>query len=124
MDALFNKTVNLLAGMLDYRAKRHMVTVSNISNIDTANFKPSDITFKNELGKANKLALSTTEPGHIPPRQSSSGSANYEATMSEENVQIDKEMAKLAENHLMYNMTVELLARKFRGLNMVLKETK
>ena len=38
--------------------------------------------------------------------------------------EIDTEMANLAENNLMYNMTVEMLARKFRGLNTVLKETK
>jgi flagellar basal body rod protein FlgB len=33
-------------------------------------------------------------------------------------------MVNLAENHLMYNTAVELLARKFKSLNTVLKEVK
>jgi flagellar basal-body rod protein FlgB len=33
-------------------------------------------------------------------------------------------MEKLAENHLMYNLTVELMARKFKGLDSVLREAK
>ena len=45
MDILFNKTMNLLSGMLDYRSTRHKIIVSNIANIDTEGFKPSDICF-------------------------------------------------------------------------------
>jgi len=37
---------------------------------------------------------------------------------------MDHEMASLAENQLMYNLTIELLARKFRGLSNVLREAK
>ncbi len=37
---------------------------------------------------------------------------------------IDTEMMNVSENNLMYNLTVELLARKFSGLDTVLKETK
>ena len=43
MDALFNKTANLLSQMLEYRAKRHNVIVSNITNIDTPDFRPADM---------------------------------------------------------------------------------
>jgi flagellar basal-body rod protein FlgB len=39
-------------------------------------------------------------------------------------VVIDTEMVNLSENQLMYNMTVDMLSRKFRGINTVLKETK
>jgi flagellar basal-body rod protein FlgB len=123
MDALFDKTINLLSNRLDYRSKRHTVVVSNIANIDTPGYKPSDVTFKDEFDKAGQLTLKKTHAKHIPP-QDSNGSVNYEVTTSEENVKIDTEMANLAENNLMYNTTVEMLARKFRGLNTVLKETK
>jgi len=47
-----------------------------------------------------------------------------ELTVREDKGSLDKEMATLSENHLMYNATIEMLARKFRGLNTVLKETK
>ncbi|MCX5853729.1 MAG: flagellar basal body rod protein FlgB [Deltaproteobacteria bacterium] len=124
MDVLFNKTINVLSGMLDYRTKRHKVIVSNVTNMDTPDFKPSDVTFKNELGKTGKLTMTTTAPGHILPGKGSAGPVQYEIKTSEESGKIDTEMANLAENHLMYNTTVEMLARKFRGLNTVLKETR
>lgn len=123
MDALFDKTINLLSNRLDYRSKRHTVVASNIANIDTPGYKPSDVTFKDEFNKAGQLAIKTTHAKHIPP-QNTNDSVNYEVTTSEENVNVDTEMANLAENNLMYNTTVEMLARKLRGLNTVLKETK
>lgn len=122
MEALFDKMVTMLSNRLDYRNKRHNVVVSNIANIDTPGFKPSEVTFRDEFDKAGQLTMKTTHAKHIPP--TSTESVSYEVTASEENVKIDTEMSSLAENNLMYNATVEMLARKFRGLNTVLKETK
>lgn len=122
MDILFGKTMNLLSGMLDYRSSRHKVIVSNVANIDTEGFKPSEVSFKQELGKANTVRLTTTDPRHIGRMEN--GVGPLEVTTSDENVQIDTEMVNLSENQLMYNMTVEMLSRKFRGINTVLKEAK
>lgn len=122
MDILFNKTMNMLSGMLDYRSKRHKVIISNVANIDTEGFKPSDISFKQALGKANSIQMATTDPGHIG--RNGSGAAPVEIITSEEKVKIDKEMANLAENQLMYNMTVDMLSRKFKGIKTVLTEAK
>ena len=124
MDIIFNKTIDLLSGMLDYRSKRHKIIVSNIANIDTENFKPSDISFKNELGRTNSIQMKTTAPGHIGRKDNKNSPVSFEMKTSEEKVKIDTEMANLAENHLMYNTTIDMLARKFRGINTVLKETK
>ena len=122
MDILFNKTMNMLSGMLDYRSKRHKVIISNVANIDTEGFKPSDISFKQALGKANSIQVATTDPGHIGRKEG--GAAPVEVITSEENVKIDKEMANLAENQLMYNFTVDMLSRKFKGIKTVLTEAK
>jgi flagellar basal-body rod protein FlgB len=124
MDALFNKTMNMLAGMLSYRDKRHTVIVSNITNMDTSGFKPSDVSFKNEFGKSDALVMKTTSSKHIMSRNDAANSIDYEIKTSEETAKIDTEMANLAENNLMYNTTIEMLARKFKGLETVLKETK
>jgi flagellar basal-body rod protein FlgB len=110
--------------MLDYRSKRHKIVVSNIANIDTEDFKPSDISFKTEFGKTRSIQMTTTDPGHIGRMDSKNGPVSFEVKTSEEKVKIDTEMVNLAENHLMYNMTVDIMARKFRGINTVLKETK
>jgi flagellar basal-body rod protein FlgB len=124
MDILFNKTMNLLSGMLDYRSKRHKIIVSNIANIDTEGFKPSDISYQNASGKTSSIQMTTTDPGHIGRKDNNDSSVSFDIHTSEEKVKIDTEMANLAENHLMYNMTIDMLARKFRGINTVLKETR
>jgi flagellar basal-body rod protein FlgB len=124
MDILFNKTMKMLENMMDYRTKRHQIISSNITNIDTADFKPSDISFQEQVTKAGKLPMTTTDPKHIPHHFNDKQTLDYEITQSDEKVVIDKEMSNLAENHLMYNTTVEMLARKFRGLETVLKEAK
>jgi flagellar basal-body rod protein FlgB len=124
MELLFNKTMKMLENMLDYRTKRHKIIASNIANIDTDNYKKSDISFEEEFGKAGKLPMATTDPGHIPHRNTPSHTLDYEVSQSDEKVIVDKEMANLAENHLMYNVTVEMLSRKFKELDTVLKEAK
>jgi len=127
MPALFGKTINLLSGMLDYRAARHKMIVSNIANLDTPNFKPQELTFANSLaeatasGKAAALALTRTNNKHLP---GSGQQMNFQTQQAGDKVEIDHEMANLAENNLMYNLTVELLSRKFKGLNTTLTEIK
>lgn len=126
MQALFGKTIDLLSTMLDFRAERHKVIVSNIANIETPDYKPGEIGFQKSLAEAwsqkNDLGLIRTDSRHFAP--STGKAAQFPFTASGDKVEIDKEMANLAENNLMYNFTVELLLRKFRGINTVLKETK
>lgn len=126
MQGLFGKTINLLSGMLDYRAERHKVMVSNISNIDTPGYKPMELVFKRTLeetmAEKSGLELVRTNSRHFNAAQGKG--SNFQTMVSGEKVEIDKAMADLAENNLMHNLTVELLARKFTGLNTVLKETK
>ena len=80
MDILFNKTIDQLSGMLDYRSKRHKIIVSNVANIDTEDFKPSDISFKNEFGKTHSIQMTTTDPGHIGRKGSKSNPVSFEIT--------------------------------------------
>jgi flagellar basal-body rod protein FlgB len=122
MDILFNKTMNLLSGMLDFRSARHKAILSNVANIDTDGYRPSDISFRQILAKTNSIQMAATNPGHLGGTKN--GDLPVDVTTSEERVSIDKEMANLAENQLMYNMTVDMLSRKFRGINTVLKEIK
>ena len=123
MEALFGKTIDLLTGVLDLRSKKHKVLASNIANIDTPNYEPKDLDFERALegAMASGIAMAKTNPRHMPAPGPGGG---YEVVRTGDKVSIDQEMVSLAENHLMYNATVEMLARKFRGLNTVLKEAK
>jgi flagellar basal-body rod protein FlgB len=125
MNALFGKTIDMLASALDFRAARHKVITANVANLDTPGYRPSDITFQNALQQAGVGAdapsIMRTDPRHLPAE---GGAAQFEVHETGERVSLDGEMVNLAENQLMYNLNIELLARKFRGLNTVLKETR
>lgn len=127
MEALFGKTIDMLSKMLDYRSKRHQLLTSNVANLDTPDYRPSDLEFNKNLQQAVRssgtLPLTTDHPGHMDGRTGGKD-ASYTVRQEEGRAGLDKEMARLAENQLQYNMTVEMLARKFRGIGNVVKETK
>jgi flagellar basal-body rod protein FlgB len=124
MDILFNKTIEMLSAILDFRSERNKVIASNIANIDTPGYKPKELVFKKQLedfiDNGTEVTMTKTDKRHL----SKQSSHTFEVINSEEAVKIDNEMEKLAENHLMYNLTVELMARKFKGLDSVLREAK
>ena len=124
MDILFNKTIEMLSVILDFRSERNKVIASNIANIDTPGYKPKELVFKKQLDdfidNGTEVTMTKTDKRHL----SEQSSHTFEVIKSEEAVKIDNEMEKLAENNLMYNLTVELMARKFKGLDGVLREAK
>lgn len=126
MQALFGKTIDLLSGMLDYRAARHKVIVSNIANLDTPGVKPQDVTFAASLAEAASscpaAALTMTNKKHLT--SGAGREVNFPIHQTGDKVEIDREMTNLAENNLMYNLTVELISRKFKGIDTALKELK
>ncbi|MBU8849550.1 MAG: flagellar basal body rod protein FlgB [Desulfobacterales bacterium] len=127
MDALFGKTIEMLSTVLDFRSARHKVITSNIANIDTPDYRPKDIVFKEALEaitSKNGVTMTKSRGGHMPEQSIPTDRAGFEVINSGEKVNLDSEMAKLAENNLMHNLAVELLARKFRGLNTFLREVK
>jgi len=124
MDKLFGKTVDMLSTMMEYQSKRHKLIAANIANIDTPGYKPKDLAFKTELDgmmcSEKNVAMNKTNPGHLFSKDCN----EYDVVNTGNAVNIDKEMTRLAENNLMYNLSVELLARKFKSLTTVLREVK
>lgn len=124
MDILFDKTIEMLSVILDFRSERNKVIASNIANIDTPGYKPKELVFKKQLedfiDNGAEVTMTKTDKRHL----SEQSSHIFEVINSEEAVKIDNEMEKLAENNLVYNLTVELMARKFKGLDSVLREAK
>lgn len=126
METLFGKTFNLLGTMMDYRSERNKIITSNIANLDTPGYKPSDYVFKEDLKNAMdiRLHLKRTDEKHFPNAKDEISKNDFKKVTSEDKVDLDTEMTNLAENHLMYNLTTELLARKFKGIRNVLTEAK
>lgn len=129
-DGLFGGTINLLGRALDLRSIRHNLISSNIANQETPGYKAVDIDFKAALSKAegDVLPLIKTGKGHI--EGASHGATNQveaQRTGTDEgydknSVNIEMEMAKMAENTMMYNAAADMLARKFKGLEYAVRE--
>lgn len=120
MNAIFDKTINKLTDIISYRNKKHDVLLSNVTNMDTDGYRATDVEFNAEM-KAASARLARTDSRHL---ESGKGGELFTVVQSEDKVNLDKSMTNLAENHLMHNTAVEMLARKFKTLQTVLKESR
>jgi flagellar basal-body rod protein FlgB len=112
--------------MADVRAQKHRLVLSNVANIDTPGFKPSQLTFPQALKHAThrSVDLAQTDPLHLPGKQGRRGDVRYDVKTSDQKVSLDAEMANLSENHLMFNTTMEILSRKFKLLQATISQAK
>jgi flagellar basal-body rod protein FlgB len=123
MKALFGKTIDILSDLVGARSQRHEVLASNVTNIDTPGYEPKDVDFQNLLGsmQGKGIRMARTNGKHFP---ASTPGGNLEIVTTGDRVDMDREMVSIAENHLMHNSAVEMLSRKFRGLQNALRETR
>ena len=114
--ALMKKSLNMMSA-------RQSLISSNISNVDTPGFKASDINFQEQLrealGSKGSLNLSSTNKNHFGHNSSNLGDIMPDpfeedavAKSNGNSVDIDNEMAKMAENQIMYNATVQLMMKR------------
>ncbi|MBW1720692.1 MAG: flagellar basal body rod protein FlgB [Deltaproteobacteria bacterium] len=126
------KTVSLLARALDFRSANHNVISSNLANIDTPGFRPKEISFsealKREVEKTG-LPLRKTDPNHFSHFTGSldPGERVYTVRTSKKpvtgtsQINIDREMAKMVENNLLFEASARLLAKKFEALKLAIE---
>lgn len=110
-----DNTIKTLENMLDVAAFRQKLLASNIANADTPGYKAKDISFQKELRKAVEGAGSKERSYEI-----------YEplTTMTNRDgntVNLDIEMAKVAENTLTYNTAIQLMTMMKRMMKDVIK---
>ncbi len=126
----FGKTFLALERVINIAQQRHTHIASNISNLDTPNYRAKDIDFKTALAKALESGhganLVRTNPGHI---DSMMNSAHRVEPFEEKGewtgfnwVNIDKEMTRLTENNLIYRTATEILLRKIAKFKEVIRE--
>ena len=127
---LIGKTITVLSKALDFRTARHNVIAGNLANMDTPGYTPKEATFDSELQRAvgsRQLRLKTSNRKHFPPTMSDALTGKtFEIKPLEENgmgrkkLNLDTEMAKMAQNNLLYEATSRLLAKKFEALKTVI----
>lgn len=132
---LFDKNLTLLEKSLELRSRRNSILASNIANRETPGYRAQDLVFEKELHRAfhsdRPGPLKTSDPRHFDgvkrePLELVTGqqinSFNPDPRMDRNTVNLDKEMAKLAENQLMYEASVRAVNWKFRLLKSAITE--
>ena len=121
---LFSNTApKVMRKSLDLLSTRQNLISSNIGNLDTPGYTASDIDFQGQLrealGSKGQLKLRATDERHYGPKTSNISSLKSEPFEEEDaaksngnNVDVDKEMAKLAENQIVYNATIQLMLKR------------
>ncbi len=113
---IFGRTNELLQRSMDLRTARHRLLSSNVANSETPGFAPRDIPFEKIMERTialqSTIALKRTHERHFPGGFPS----EIDIEKSAQTVNIDKEMAKLAENNLRFQADVQALIKKLEGV--------
>jgi flagellar basal-body rod protein FlgB len=114
---LFDKAVNVMRKALDISSERNRIITSNVANVDTIGFKPTDMDFKQSLLRALETpSESTMARTHAKHFMNGAGTALPGDPVCHERsvaaVDIDQEMTNLAENNIQYRTNSEMLMRK------------
>lgn len=122
-----DESIKLLENLIIYGAKRHGVLLSNIANVDTPNYKVKDLVFP-KLIEEEKLRLEVTHEQHIqiePQKELKEEVVELpnESWEDKNNVEIDKEVAKITENSILYQSGLQLLSSRIKMFKNALRRT-
>jgi flagellar basal-body rod protein FlgB len=115
---------------------QNKVTTENIANADTPHYKNKSVEFQEELrrivenGTTGDLGMKRTHPKHLPAKDPGASLIPYrviennDTTMNNNrnNVDIDIEMANLAENQLLYNSMVGRVSGHYTKMKNLLQD--
>ncbi len=109
--------LQVLAKSLTMRLQRHGVIAGNIANADTPGFRPQAVAFEEALQKASAKS-STKEVANLMAKVETADDGQPRADGN--TVSLDRQMANLSQNAIVYNATAEMIARKFRMIKSVI----
>jgi len=120
-------STGILERGLSAASLRHQALAANIANVNTPGYKRADIDFGRILQDARQpKGLSQTHPSHVGARNSGLDSHVVRDTSSMRadgnNVDIDVEMVRVAENSLYYAALVRQLSDRFSRMRFVITE--
>jgi flagellar basal-body rod protein FlgB len=121
-DGGFDPTIGALNTALNLRLANQNLISSNIANADTPGYKAKamefETAFREALGISDHLPVERTTTGHIAHLPTDAihpqvyDDPNGVESLDGNTVDRATEMAKMAENQLVYDAAVELLKRK------------
>jgi flagellar basal-body rod protein FlgB len=134
MNFLFDPTVRMLEKSANFRMARQEVVASNLANADTPGYVAKDVPFEAYLAQAASPAEGGVAPAATNPRHFGSmpGAHALPPPVEEEgdpsrvdgnNVVLEKEMTKMAENTVGYLTEITLVSRKLRMIRSAIDDS-
>ena len=126
---LFDQTIGLVQRSLDIRGARHQVLSGNIANVETPDYVAKDLPFQKVLESSLEgpglIALKRTHQRHLPVYEEERTDFSRDIEMaSAPGVDVDQQMANLAENNLKFQAGVQALIKKFESLKVSITEVR
>lgn len=135
LDGIFDTTIRLLEKNLDLRVRNQNFISANLANAETPGYIPTNLSFEGELKTALKnrggAESTVTNPRFIPLKGQAGGIAGVRGTVIEtpagspgrdgNGVELENEMGKLVENQILYNASVQIIAKQFETLKTAIK---
>lgn len=121
-----DKTLGVLVQGMDGASLRHKVISNNLANVNTPNFKRQDVDFISQLKSqmtgsitdGTPLALTRTNARHLAGKDAHGQAriVTIKGRVREDrnNINIDAEMAKKAENEIYYNYLASSVINKYK----------
>jgi len=122
-----------LKNALDAQAMRQRAHTQNIANAETPGYQRVRVEFENILSEAldgGGAKLAQSDPRHLTP-SASDGVASAKLRVSREpvdpesgninGVNIEEEMAEMAETQIRYLTSIELLKRRYEGMKTAIR---
>lgn len=133
---MFDRTLDLLQRSLDLRATRHQVIAANLANEETPGYRAREYRFLDALTAAARREPPTrfvaTHANHL----GSSGEALRQVTgqveelpapdlpLDSNSVNLEFEMAKLADNAMNYNTASQIVSIRLKQLLNAIREAR
>lgn len=126
--SLFDKTTNALGASLNFRLQKQNLIGSNIANVETPGYHAKKLDFEESLSRALEMdganAMAATHEGHQPFTRGNVEKVKADIydnpeipTNNDKNtVDLEKEMADLAENSILYKTATELIRKKLGAM--------
>ena len=136
-DISFGQTVGMLKNAMDGAGTAHGVIANNIANVNTPNFRRSDVSFKDALAATepsqadpDQLGLAITSDRHFdaggatgaPFAVTTSVQRDQQMRVDGSNVDVDQEMAKLSLNSAYAQTMGQLLQNQYSRLRQAIQE--
>ena len=124
MIALFGATMELLQRGAAFAVRRHALLAQNLANVETPGYRGYDLTFARELDLARQAHATPVAFGPTAKAGDSDNTLDVRLVRAPDgpprpdgnDVDIDRQMVKIAENALYHNAVVHLLIAKLNAM--------